>query len=306
MPVPVFPPINESIGFVTPDGQIKEWTLPPLEPGFTQALEYLTAGPDGNMWYARSDFNTSVIGRITPNGSHREYTVNSGLGHFGGLAVGPDGNLWYSMSQFREIINDQTHTGMLLYTGGLIGRVTPSGNVQQVNYPFSSTFPGAFTPGPDGNLWFANYKIVNGEPAGSAGWGIIDRTGKVTKAPANAVGNAIKGPGGSMWSIDAAHNAIMRVTQAGVVRVFTVPTANAHPLDLLVGKDGNLWFAESLDKIGRITPAGQITEFTITSPGAMILDLIAGPDGNLWFDEYFAPPEHNGTYVISDIGRVTV
>ncbi|MGO8949299.1 MAG: hypothetical protein ACLQUY_16940 [Ktedonobacterales bacterium] len=301
---------NESLGFVAPSGQIKEWVLPPMtgQGGFFPTLKDLVAGPDGNMWYARSNGATSIIGRITPSGNRTEFTVFTGQGLISDLAVGPDGNLWFSISQFIQSIDYQTHIGTLLYTGGLIGRVTPAGNVQQVNYPFASSFPGEFTLGPDGNLWFSIVKIVNGEPTSLEGYGIIDRTrtGNITEAPANAVVNAVKGPDGNMWSIDSAQNAIKRVTPSGAVREFTIPTANANPFDLVVAKDGNLWFAESMGKIGRITPAGQITEFTITSPGAMVAELIVGPDGNLWFYEDFAPPGGNLQNTVSDIGRVSI
>ena len=163
------------------------------------------------------------------------------------------------------------------------GRITPSGNIQRVSYPYVASYPEGFIHGYDGNLWFVVYRIVNGEPAGSGGYGIIDRTGTVAKAAANAVGDAVKGPDSNLWSLDQAHNAIRRVTASGTVSEFTIPTANAQALDLVIGKDGNLWFAEAQDKIARITRSGQITEFAITSPGAMIQNLIVGPDGNLWF-----------------------
>lgn len=297
---------SESVGFVGTNGQIRQWQFPANGIGIYPTLQYLVVGPDDNMWYARSNGDTSFIGRITPSGNRKEYTVFTGQGRFSGLAFGPDGNVWFGIAQYSEVINYQTHSGTLLYTGGLLGRITPSGNLLRVSYPFAASYPEGFTHGYDGNLWFVVYKIVNGEPAGSAGTGIIDRAGNITKAPANVMNNAVKGLDGNVWAADVAHNAIERVTPSGAIREFTIPTANAHPLDLVVGKDGNLWFAESLDKIGRITLAGQITEFTITSPGAMILELIAGPEGNLWFVEDFAPPEHNDAYLVSDIGRVTV
>ena len=297
---------SESVGFVGTNGQIREWQIPATGIGAYPTLQYLVVGPDGNLWYARSDGDTCVIGRITPTGNRTEFTVFTGLGRFSGLAVGPDGNLWFGISQYGVAFNFQTFSAALLYTGGLLGRITPSGSIQRVSYPYAASYPEGFIHGYDGNLWFVVYRIVNGEPAGSGGYGIIDRTGKVTQADTNAVGDAVKGTDGNLWSIDNVHNAIRRVTASGTVSEFTIPTANAQALNLLLGKDGNLWFAESLDKIGRITPSGQITEFTITSPGAMIQSLIVGPNGNLWFDEYFAPPEHSSHNIVGDIGTVTV
>jgi virginiamycin B lyase len=303
---PIAQGASESVGYVGTNGQIQQWQFPASGIGIYPTLQYLVAGPDGNVWYARSDGVTCFIGRITPTGSRTEFTVFTGEGRFSGLAVGPDGNLWFGISQYTVAFNFQTFSATLLYTGGLLGRITPSGTIQRVSYPFAASYPEGFLHGYDGNLWFVVYRIVNGEPAGSGGYGIIDRTGTVAKAAASAVGDAVRGSDGNLWSIDQARNAIRRVTVSGTVTEYTIPTANAQALDLVSGKDGNLWFAEARDKIARITPSGEITEFTITSPGAIIQNLIVGPDGDLWFDEHFAPPNHNVQNIVGDIGSVTV
>ena len=70
--------------------------------------------------------------------------------------------------------------------------------------------------------------------------------------------------------------------------------ANARPLDIAAGPDGNLWFTDQdAPAIGRITPQGQVTEFSQglstwipTAPGPFgPLGIAAAPDGNLWFTE---------------------
>ena len=75
----------------------------------------------------------------------------------------------------------------------------------------------------------------------------------------------------------------------GVVTEFSAGiTAGAHPSEITVGPDGNLWFTEEDgNRIGRITPGGVVTEFTSgISAGARPMGITAGPDGNLWFTEY--------------------
>jgi virginiamycin B lyase len=76
---------------------------------------------------------------------------------------------------------------------------------------------------------------------------------------------------------------------------FPIPTANSGPIGIAEGPDGNLWFTESVGKIGRITPAGVITEFTVPTTGGGPDGITAGPDGNLWFTEAEA----------NKIGRIT-
>ncbi|HEX3582005.1 MAG TPA: hypothetical protein VH087_09610 [Thermoanaerobaculia bacterium] len=67
---------------------------------------------------------------------------------------------------------------------------------------------------------------------------------------------------------------------------YPTPTTVAGPASLVLGPDGNVWFAESLaNKIGRITPAGVITEFLIPTANSFPAGIAAGVDGNLWFTE---------------------
>jgi virginiamycin B lyase len=80
---------------------------------------------------------------------------------------------------------------------------------------------------------------------------------------------------------------------------FSIPTANAGPIRITVGADGNLWFTEN-DRIGRITPSGAITEFSIPSGSGPTGDITPGPDGNLWFTESSV-----GLTVPGAIGRIS-
>ena len=104
------------------------------------------------------------------------------------------------------------------------------------------------------------------------------------------------GPDGNLWFAEFSASKIGRITPAGVITEFSIPSG-ALPWAIAAGPDGNLWFTEQTGgKIGRITTAGVITEFGagITQP-VTILGIAAGPDGNMWFTEYQ-----------SRIGRITM
>src|SRR5471030_2105360 len=77
-------------------------------------LQYITAGPDGNLWYTAPD--SGKIGRITPLGVVTEFSA----GVFPvGITAGPDGNVWFTDPRSTQ-------------TFGLIpriGRITPLGVV---------------------------------------------------------------------------------------------------------------------------------------------------------------------------------
>ncbi len=72
----------------------------------------------------------------------------------------------------------------------------------------------------------------------------------------------------------------------GAIAESVIPTANAQPVGIVTGPDGNLWFSEAAgNKIGRLTPGGQFTEFEIPTPASVPDDVALGPDGNIWFGE---------------------
>ena len=83
-------------------------------------------------------------------------------------------------------------------------------------------------------------------------------------------------------------NKIGRITTAGDITEFPIPTADCFPQGITTGPDGNLWFTEyNVNKIGRITTAGVITEFPLPTAGSFPQGITTGPDGNLWFTEYY-------------------
>jgi virginiamycin B lyase len=106
--------------------------------------------------------------------------------------------------------------------------------------------------------------------------------------PADSYGIAT-GPDGNLWFTEPHVNKIGRMTTAGVVTEYPVPTAGSLPREITLGPDGNLWFTEAIgDKIGRITTGGVITEYVVgpAHDGSSLPEgITAGPDGNLWFTQ---------------------
>lgn len=93
----------------------------------------LTAGPDGNIWFAGPGFSESLtIGKVTGNGEVTEYPRPSQALAYS-IITGPDGNLWFVE---REAI----------------GRITPDGFATSFLLPNPKSRPTAITTGPDGNL----------------------------------------------------------------------------------------------------------------------------------------------------------
>jgi virginiamycin B lyase len=93
------------------------------------------------------------------------------------------------------------------------------------------------------------------------------------------------GPDGALWFAESS-NSIGRITTAGAISEYSVPSSNAGPQGITVGPDGALWFTESFgNRIGRITTAGVITEYPIPTANSSPNGIAAGLDGAVWFAE---------------------
>ncbi len=120
----------------------------------------------------------------------------------------------------------------------------------------------------------------------STGHAIVEYSAGITAGA--QVAAIAAGPDGALWFVEQAFsgqpNNIGRITTAGAVTEYAIPSANADATGITTGPDGALWFTESAgSKIGRITVGGVVTEFalngvTASSPSG----IVTGPDNNLW------------------------
>jgi hypothetical protein len=89
-----------------------------------------------------------------------------------------------------------------------------------------------------------------------------------------------------LWFTEFGGNRIGRITTAGVITEYTVPTAASGPSVIAAGPDGALWFSEyDGNKIGRVTTSGAFAEYSIPTASGAPVGIVAGPDGALWFAE---------------------
>ena len=140
--------------------------------------------------------------------------------------------------------------------------------------------------GSDGALWFTDQFVPR--------IGRITISGNMTTFPltSSTTQSIVAGPDGALWFTEptlSANDKIGRMTTAGALTEFPVPTANGFPWRIAAGADGNLWFTElSSGKVGRVTPSGVVTEFSPPTANSSPQGIAAGPDGNMWFAEQAA------------------
>ena len=255
----------------------------------------ITEGPEGDLWFTeRNNLSGNRVARITPTGEVKQFPILlDSLPQ--GIALGPDGNLW-----FAEVNNPECgHEGCR----SKVGRMEPNGSYVEYTTGISNeSEPWEITAAPNGNLWFTEFAVAGSDRTNRIGE-INPTTHKVEefelplpdKGQQGAFG-ITGGPDGNVWFTELVGNRIGRITPAGEITEFPVPTANSEPIAITKGPDGNLWFAEQDgEKIGRLNPSThEIMEFPIPSGGGEPRAITEGPDGNLWFSE------DNG-----DIGRIT-
>jgi virginiamycin B lyase len=185
--------------------------------------------------------------------------------------------------------------------------VTAAGpTIAEYSIPTSTATAKGIVLGPDGAMWFTEY---SGNKIGriTSDGTITEYSGLTGQGPSGIV----VGPDGALWFTEyiatgsgpppIRHAYIGRITTAGSITEYSTPSADAEPNGIVVGPDGNLWFAETFRRqIGQITTGGTITEFSIPSDGTPF-GITNGPDGALWFTE----SEANGENSTGEIGRIT-
>lgn len=111
-------------------------------------------GPDGTLWYVSTagiepgnESSVSVIGRILPDGTSREFALPAGHDYYG-LQVGSDGTLWAVQ---YDINNHGSKVPKI--ENVRIARINSSGDVTSFPTP-NGLQPHELIIGSDGNLWY--------------------------------------------------------------------------------------------------------------------------------------------------------
>jgi streptogramin lyase len=283
------------IAKITPAGQITEVATGGTgNLSLNPQIAGIVAGPDGNLWFTEGR-NPGRVGEINPatgelheiaTGGSSGFTINSGPEE---IARGPDGNLWFAeVSDPPSAVARVTTSGVVTeFSSGItagsepnsitpvaaadgnlwftevksnanaIGRLNPSTGAST---EFSSGLVANgdirdITPGPDGNVWFAQFANPG-------------RIGRIT-------------PSG----------AITEVATGGVTPGFT---ANMNPDGIASGPDGAIWFTEfhqpsGQGAVARFDPTtGTVQEFPTPTTISGPIQIVQGPDGNMWFTEFGA------------------
>jgi len=153
---------------------------PPLDPNrstngkVTAPFMSIWSGPDGKLWYTRSD--TNKVGTISTSGFIQEYALpTAGSSLVSNLLIGPDGNMWASAFGIGKIL-----------------KITTTGAMTEYPVQTSSPSSGHFILGPDGKFWFTGH---NGQKITS-----MTTDGTVVNLASTAdIGKLTSGVDNSIW-----------------------------------------------------------------------------------------------------------
>jgi streptogramin lyase len=255
-------------------GAMQEYPIPgkPIVQG-------IAAAADGALWF--TDFYTPYVERITTAGKTHTFAFNVSPNIATEIATGSDGALWVTLL-------DEIHGH------GRIGRITTAGGTSMFSVPGTS-YLDDIAAGSDGALWFTDNlgKVDRITTSGAI------REYTVGGEPYHITG----GPDGNLWFTDHSAFRIGRITIAGHLSYFSLPSHAGYPDAIASGPDGALWVTVDGRNaaIYRVTTAGVFTRHSLPQPPDYVYlqGIVSGPDGNLWFTVL------DYTTNTSFIGRIT-
>lgn len=145
---------EQNVGFV---GRIApDWSVTQIQLPANAQPNGITAGPDGALWFV--DDGNNAIGRIPISAEPWNPQVTEYTGLSGSLpqqiTTGPDGALWFTEE-------GDASTGPL-NGKSVVGRIDPNSHaITEYTSGDSGAWPYGIAAGPDGAIWFTEYKGYN-------------------------------------------------------------------------------------------------------------------------------------------------
>jgi len=214
--------------------------------------------PDGTVWFT---IDTAGAMGVIRNGKIARLPTIRKIVEPIGLAVDAEGAAWYGDA-----------------SGAMISRMLPSGEIK--SFPLGTPIArlGRLVVAADGAVWFAE----------STGYGFTRlKEGVFTRNVPKSVRGGPYGVAvdaqGNLWGTLQSGNQLVKISGAGEISEYEVPTRAGSPSDVVVDAAGNAWFLEfRSNKIGRFA-GGKFTEFEVPGEWGGLTGLTAAPDGSVWF-----------------------
>jgi streptogramin lyase len=264
----------------------------------TGSPQYLTQGPDGNIWTTLSGSGVgNDVARIAPDGTVTEFDAPSLAGSVG-ITAGQDGNLWVTRSAavakfppadptsatpfaVADITDPRAVTGnedgnLWTASGDKLLKIPPADPTTYTPFTINGMGARGIAAGSDGTLWIADFgsaRIVNATTAGTPTFYPVG--GGPQEVEAGKGGQAAyANPGADPQELG-------RINPGGDPKPTKVP--NTDPFGIALGADGAYWVAQFLgNNLGRLTSQGKYTTLDGLPAGSGPRQITAGPNRTLW------------------------
>ncbi len=272
------------IGRMLPNGSMTEYIIPSTGP-FQLAVDTITIGTNGNIWFTAYSGTTDVVGMLScgaTSGSASSVMCAQ-------LFCDPPGP-GCTVTGPAPVDANGCHTACAPMTCAQQSQEAILGAACFIDEEYSlktpDFIPGNMIIGPDNNLWFTEKS--SGQPTVGR-IGTMTLTGEASDFLLRTQGNTpidiVKGLD-TIWYTEQGTPNVAKITTAGVSTEYATPSSSADPTGIAVTSDGTVWFTQpTLNKIAKMTPAGSVSEFTPPTAGAAPTSITVGPDGNIWFVE---------------------
>jgi virginiamycin B lyase len=218
----------------------------------------LAVAPDGTVWFTID--LADAVGRVH-NGKVERFSDGKANLEPIGIAAAADGSAWYTDAPAKQVT-----------------RISPSGELTSVALETPVAQLGQIAVAPDGAVWFAEAhafsitRLKDGQ-----------LTRHVIDAPrAGPLGVAVAGDG-TVWATLQTGNQLLRIGADDSMKMFEIPTRGSSPSDLVIDRQGAVWFLEFRgNKLGRLKDGG-FEEVSLGQENVGPTGLAMAPDGAVWF-----------------------
>jgi streptogramin lyase len=219
---------------------------------FSQLIDGIAPGPDGNEWFAR--FYDDRISHVDATGRLLTKALSTGSNP-DSLVVGNDGTVWFG---------ERGH-------GCSVGRLTPAGKLSSYSVGGDC---GDLAVGPDGNIWIATY-------SGNRVVELSASSGAILASYAVPLPIGIAAIGTKIWVTEAQPSHIASISPTGDIAEYVLPGEVGLEW-ATAGPDDALWFSETgQSAIGRLSASGELSETPI--PGGGNAGRLASSGGAIYF-----------------------
>jgi streptogramin lyase len=236
------------------------WTQVTTKPPISTYYTDIVSGPDTNQWFI--DYYSKSIVKVVPS-SLKMTSFKIGVSGLS-LVVGSDHKFYVFSS-----------TGVEL--------VTTAGVHTHASFPSDDSHPqfAGQALGPDGNVWFVEYKhIAEITPSG-----VITEYAYPSGDTTNSNGYVAVGPDGKIWFTEDDRGIVGKIdVSTKSITEYHMPGSCTHPYAIVAGSDGNLWMNCNESGFGFITTAGAPTVVLSNEWGMTYTRHFAtDQSGNIWF-----------------------